>query len=139
MLETELDVGQPFGNVYEESKVAGEKLVHAATHLDAYTIFRPAIIVGDTDDGFSTTFHGFYTPLRLLSALAEFLPQELLLSINHLETLGLDGHERKNFVPVQWVSEAMCSAHRAKCSPRKNLHTCRRASYQGRSPQRSVL
>ncbi len=105
--EEELDVGQAFGNIYEESKVAGEKLVRAASHLDSFTIFRPSIIVGDTETGFSTTFHGFYTPLRLLSALANYVPHELLFSVNHMENLGLEGHEGKNFIPVQWLSDAM--------------------------------
>lgn len=105
--ENELDVGQQFGNIYEESKVAGEKLVRDASHLDSYTIYRPSIIVGDTETGFSTTFHGFYTPLRLLSALANYLPHEMLFSVNHMENLGLVGHEGKNFVPVQWLSDAM--------------------------------
>ena len=88
VLESELDVDQKFGNVYEESKVAGEKLVREAQHLESFTVFRPAIIVGDTADGFSTTFHGFYTPLRLLSAFADLIPHELLFSMNHMEAIG---------------------------------------------------
>ena len=70
MRENELIVGQEFGNIYEESKACGEMLVRQADFLDCYTIFRPSIIVGDSETGFSTTFHGFYTPLRLLSAIA---------------------------------------------------------------------
>ncbi len=105
--EDELLVGQEFGNIYEESKAHGETLVQGADFLDCYTIFRPSIIVGDSETGFSTTFHGFYTPLRLLSAIAEYVPHDIVFSINHMENLGLEGHERKNFVPVQWVSDAM--------------------------------
>lgn len=105
--EDELNVGQEFGNIYEESKAHGESLVQGADFLDCYSIFRPSIIVGDSDTGFSTTFHGFYTPLRLLSAMASYVPHDLVFSVNHMENLGLEGHERKNFVPVQWVSDAM--------------------------------
>ena len=109
ILETEHDVGQKCGNIYEESKLAGEQLVRNASHLDSYTVFRPAIIVGDTDTGFSSTFHGFYTPLRLLSALATHVPHDDLFSMNHMQYLGLQGHEGKNCVPVQWVSDAIVS------------------------------
>jgi len=105
--ENERDVGQKFGNIYEESKAYGESLVEGADFLDRYTIFRPSIIVGDSETGFSTTFHGFYTPLRLLSAIASFVPHDTLFSIDHMQNLGLQGYERKNFVPVQWVSDAM--------------------------------
>lgn len=107
VLETELNSGQRFGNVYEKSKVAGEELVRNASHLDSYSVFRPSIIIGDTDTGFSSTFHGFYTPLRLLSALAAYVPHDVLFSENHMENIGLQGNEGKNLVPVQWLSDAI--------------------------------
>ena len=105
--EDELILDQQFGNIYEETKAHGESLVKSADFLDCYTIFRPSIIVGDSDTGFSTTFHGFYTPLRLLSAVACHVPHDMVFSVNYMERLGLKGHERKNFVPVQWVSDAI--------------------------------
>ena len=107
--ETELDEGQKFGNDYEVSKVQAEELVRSAEHLDAYTVFRPSIIVGDSNNGFSSTFHGFYTPLRLLCAMLVNTDVERLFETNYLKLLGMAGGERKNFVPVEWVSDAMVS------------------------------
>jgi len=107
VLESELDTGQEFGNDYERSKVQAEKLVRSDGFLDAYTILRPSIIVGDSISGYTTTFHGFYTPLRIALALLTSIETEEALDVNFLELLGLTGQERKNFVPVDWVSEAM--------------------------------
>ncbi len=40
-LETELDVGQAFGNDYEKTKVASEQLVRGADFIDSLTVYRP--------------------------------------------------------------------------------------------------
>jgi thioester reductase-like protein len=107
VLESELDVGQEFGNDYETSKARAEKLVREANFLNSFTILRPSIIVGDSHDGFSSTFHGFYTPLRLITALLTQVSHQQLFGVDFLGMLGLNGTERKNFVPVDWVSAAM--------------------------------
>jgi nucleoside-diphosphate-sugar epimerase len=41
--EDELEVGQDFGNDYERSKVAAERLVRGADHLETVTVFRPSM------------------------------------------------------------------------------------------------
>lgn len=105
--ENELDVGQRFGNDYERSKVAAEKLVQQCDHLSAYTIYRPSIIVGDSETGFSTTFHGFYTPLRLASAAALTASVDEIFAVDFLTLMGLRGDEGKNLVPVDWVSDVI--------------------------------
>lgn len=107
--ESELDVGQQYGNDYEISKVQAEQLVRSANFLDTLTVHRPSIIVGDSRNGFSSTFHGFYTPLRLICALLTQFTFDRVFSTDYLEMMGLEGHERKNFVPVDWVSRAMVS------------------------------
>ena len=107
VFENELNLGQRFGNIYEETKAEGEEMVRAAGFLQAYTIFRPTIIVGDSETGFTSNYHGFYAPLRPLSVMSAYLSHEEVFALNHMENLGLKGHERKNFVPVQWVSDAM--------------------------------
>lgn len=107
VMEDELDVGQKIGNDYERSKIQAEKLVRSASFLSPPTVFRPAIIIGDSQTGFTTTFHGFYVPLRLVHTLSSV--------INSLgkeapeRRLSLDGSEKKNYVPVDWVSAAMVS------------------------------
>lgn len=107
--ESELDVGQEFGNDYEKSKVAAEKLVRSDDHLEAYTVFRPSIIVGDSNTGYTPTFHGFYSPLRVAAALLTTAGLDEALKVNYLKLLGLTGTERKNFVPIDWVSDAIVS------------------------------
>jgi thioester reductase-like protein len=106
--ESELDVGQEFGNDYEQSKVQAEKLVRSAEHLSPPTIYRPAIIIGDSQTGFTTTFHGFYAALHLAHTLMNGNP-EYFGTLNgnkaeHLTRLTLNGDESKNLVPVDWVA-----------------------------------
>jgi nucleoside-diphosphate-sugar epimerase len=99
------------GNDYEISKVRSETLVRAMAsegHLDHLTVYRPAIIIGDYRTGYTSTFHGFYVPLQLASAIRvsnpgfRGHPPEMVMG-----ALGLAGDERKNFVPVDWVSEVI--------------------------------
>lgn len=107
VLESELDVGQQSGNDYEKSKIQAETMVGEANFLDSRTIYRPAIIIGDSTTGYTTTFHGFYTPLKIGQALID----QMHLSEVHAEplmaALGLSGQERKSLVPVDWVSHAI--------------------------------
>jgi thioester reductase-like protein len=105
--ENELDVGQPLGNDYEKSKVQAEKLVREADFLDPPTIYRPAIIVGDSHTGYTTTFHGFYTPLKIGQAIVDQLHVTEIYGEPLMAALGLSGVERKNLVPVDWVSEVI--------------------------------
>jgi thioester reductase-like protein len=107
ILESELDVGQQPGNDYESSKLTAEKEVLASPIFDEVTVYRPSIIVGDSQTGFTTTYHGFYTPLRLSYALKQTMPAEAASRIDWLGQLQLSGMERKNLVPVEWVSAAM--------------------------------
>lgn len=106
--EAELDVGQNPGNDYETSKIKAEKLVHAADFLAPPTFHRPAIIIGDSQTGFTTTFHGFYAALRLGHTLVNS-PEITERGEDEFERtrLTLNGDESKNFVPVDWVSAVM--------------------------------
>lgn len=106
ILESELDQGQEPGNVYEASKLAGEKLVRSADWLDQLTVYRPASIVGDSETGFTTSYHGFYLPLQLAYTMAGRIPPEEM-GDRFFARLGLKGLEGKNFVPVDWVADAI--------------------------------
>jgi thioester reductase-like protein len=107
--ESELNVGQKFANPYEESKVEAEELTRAAPFIKSLTVHRPGIIVGDSRSGLTFTYHNFYVMLQLGYTLA--------LSKGHQDFTGkviantfkinVDGHERKNLVPVDWVSQVM--------------------------------
>jgi thioester reductase-like protein len=107
ILESELYVGQTLGNDYERSKLEAEQLVRAADFVQRPTVYRPAIIVGDAHTGYTSTFHGFYTPLKIIHALVDKIDAEQILGRPLMALLGLKGHECKNFVPVDWVSAAM--------------------------------
>jgi thioester reductase-like protein len=119
VLESELDVGQQMGNDYERSKVEGELLVRSAEFLDSLTIYRPSIIVGDSQTGYTATFHGFYATLKLAHTLASKIVPGAATGGSLMAQLGLGGQERKNFVPVDWVSAIMthilgCPQHHGK-------------------------
>ena len=118
VLENELDVGQKHGNDYEVSKFQAEQFVRGADFLDSVTVYRPAIILGDSQTGYSTTFHGFYVPLKLVSTLLsraampgasrEGMTEIIKMVSERLrEILQLEGHESKNLVPVDWCSQVI--------------------------------
>jgi thioester reductase-like protein len=107
ILESELDVGQTLSNDYEQSKVDAEKMVRGSTFLDEVTVYRPAIITGDSKTGYTTTYHGFYAPVQLVWTIAQSLDAD---ATGHREAVGrfpLHGYETKNLVPVEWVSAVM--------------------------------
>jgi thioester reductase-like protein len=118
ILESELDAGQQHGNDYEISKFRAELLVREAAFLDRPTIYRPSIILGDSQTGYTSTFYGFYAPLKLMSTMLskaagvastrEELVAHIGFASQHLtQILNLAGDERKNYVPVDWVSAVM--------------------------------
>jgi nucleoside-diphosphate-sugar epimerase len=104
VLETELDLGQTPGNDYELSKIEAEKMVRAAGWLDPPTIYRPAIIVGDSQTGYTATFHGFYVMVKLAHTLVSRMVRGSTAGRLLVQGLGLAGNECKNLVPVDWVS-----------------------------------
>jgi thioester reductase-like protein len=108
ILETEVDLGQELGNDYEKSKLASEKLVRAADFLDPPTIYRPGIIIGDAENGYTTTYHGFYAALQLAHTLAQQLEKGPDGRVQgQVVRLSLNGDETKHLVPVDWVSRVM--------------------------------
>jgi len=105
--ESELDVGQEWGNDYERSKVQAEQLVRQADFLSPPTVYRPAIIVGDSQTGFTTTFHGFYATLHLAYTLQKSMDAKLGRDDSQPKRITLRGDERKSFIPVDWVSDVI--------------------------------
>lgn len=106
--ENELNVGQEFANPYEESKVESEEMVRAAG-FDSLTVHRPAIIIGDSKTGISFTYHNYYWMLQLADTLVRQVGVFNFTGKCRANVIqfNVDGTERKNFVPVDWVSEAM--------------------------------
>lgn len=65
--EGDLDRGQHFNNSYERSKWEAEKLVRARAERLPVTVFRPSIVVGESDSGWTPAFNVVYGPLRAYS------------------------------------------------------------------------
>ena len=103
--EQDLDIGQELRNDYEKSKFEAEKIVRSADFLKRLTVYRPSIVVGDSATGYTTTFHGFYAVLKLAHTMVSRLPMGSTSGRNLLTALGMNGSERKNFVPVDWVTD----------------------------------
>ena len=67
--ESSLAAGQTFRNDYEASKFEAESLVRNATFPEHVTVYRPAVICGDSQTGYTNTYHGLFVYLRLMAML----------------------------------------------------------------------
>lgn len=112
ILESETDVGQTFGNDYEASKCASEIAIREQQdRFRSVTFFRPGIITGDHLTGYTSTFHGMYTPMKIVASLMNLAAgEEGLPAGSLLQALGLGRADEKNFVPVDWVSKVIATA-----------------------------
>ncbi len=113
ILEDELECGQRFHDAYEETKYRAEVLVRRAMAdgLPA-TVYRPAIVVGDSRTGEIDRFEGPYTLAILL--LASPLP--LPLPLPH------DGAAPLNVVPVDFAVDAAVAISRAPAAIGRTVH-----------------
>lgn len=93
--EHELDVGQRFGNHYEESKFQAEVAVRrqAAAGLPV-AIARPSIVVGDSQTGQIREFKHLYVVLRLVTE-------------GKLRALPASYDATLDLVPVDYVAEGV--------------------------------
>jgi thioester reductase-like protein len=99
--EHELSLGQGFKNHYESTKFQAELWVRDRMHRIPTTIYRPAIVVGDSRSGETQKFDGPYYMLRVISRVVRQggpIPQ-----------FGASGAPF-NVVPVDFVVDAMLSA-----------------------------
>ena len=108
VLEGRLDVGQTFRNDYEESKFMAESLVRAIDFADHVTVYRPAVIAGDSSTGYTNTYHGIYLYLRLMALMVPTIPVGPDGKHHTPIRMRMTGDERRNIIPVEWVSAVMC-------------------------------
>jgi thioester reductase-like protein len=97
--EPDLDLGQRFNNFYEETKFVAE--CYAQERMQAgvpVTIYRPAIVVGDSQTGATQKFDGPYFLLQIL------LRQPRLAVV---PVIGNPGLTRVNVVPSDYVTDAI--------------------------------
>lgn len=137
IMEGELNEGQEFGNCYEESKLLAEEMVEASLHrgeLDELTVFRPGIILGDSQTGFTSTFHHVYSALQMAYVLAGQMGRwdyTGRANASHVR-IPMEGNERKHLVPVDWVSAVMSHIIGSPEHHGKNYHLTPRCPMQMR-------
>ncbi len=57
-----------FNNTYERTKFEAEQLVRAAQERLPIAIFRPSVVVGDSQTGYTSNFRVLYWPLKILAS-----------------------------------------------------------------------
>jgi thioester reductase-like protein len=102
--ENDLDCGQEFRNDYEHSKCEAEKLLRATDFLERVTVYRPAVIVGDSRTGYTSTYHGLYSFMHIIWMLRQYVQPEQDGRYYYPMRLKGTGEEPRNLVPVDWVS-----------------------------------
>ena len=106
--EGELDGSAGFRNDYEESKFQAEKMIRAeADGVAELTVYRPAVIVGDSTTGYTSSYHGLFLYLRLMATLVPEQPRDENGVIQTPIRLQISGDEPRNLVPVDWVSSSI--------------------------------
>ncbi len=105
VLEDELDQGQGFHNVYEQSKFEAERVLGGDGRL-RLTVYRPSVIVGDSRTGATTSYQGLYRVFEVGDRAARpVVPGGLRRSLS--VALPFRGDEAQDLVPVDWVAQAI--------------------------------
>jgi thioester reductase-like protein len=111
-----------FRNDYEASKHEAEWLVRNASFLDRPTFFRPAVIVGDSRTGATTTYHGLMAMLQLMTVIVRNLPADETGFRKVSLRLSMTGEEQRNMVPVDWVAAAIVRLLATSASRGRTIH-----------------
>ncbi|MCT4786226.1 SDR family oxidoreductase [Exiguobacterium aestuarii] len=106
--ETLYDVSQSFLNPYEESKAHAEQAVWQSRDELDVSIFRPAIIVGDSKTGEADSKFTMYGYMRAL----ELFKRKLERRGHSVESIRLIGSASgtSNLVPVDYVADVLLAA-----------------------------
>jgi thioester reductase-like protein len=98
-LESDLERGQAFNNAYEETKYLAEVEVRVRLRAGLpCTIYRPAIVVGDSTTGETTKYDGPYAAFQWLLRQG---------SVAVMPTVGQTRETRLNVVPRDFVVAAI--------------------------------
>lgn len=122
VLEDELDEGQDFRNDYEHCKCLAEKAVRSDDFIDLPTIYRPAVIAGDSKTGYTNTYHGLFVYLRVISLALAATPVGPDGRRHTPLKLPLTGDEQRNIVPVDWVSRTILNLFENSAAHGKTYH-----------------
>ncbi len=97
ILETELEHNAGFRNHYEETKYLAEMEVEALKSHLPVTIYRPSVVVGDSETGETSKYDGIYYLIHYLRKAPSLL---------RLVNVG-NSKVRLNLVPVDFVVESL--------------------------------
>jgi len=113
--EHELNLGQGFKNHYEATKFQAEVWVRELLDDIPTTIYRPAIVVGDSGTGETQKFDGPYYALRFVAAsVARRMP---------IANIGR-GKTPFNVVPVDFIVDAMAELGDLPEAVGETVHLC---------------
>jgi thioester reductase-like protein len=99
ILESELEHGAGFRNFYEETKYLAEREVERLKNNIPLTIFRPSIVVGDSETGETAKYDGIYS-LILYLRKAPYIFR--FVNVGNKDV-------KLNLVPVDFVVEAIAA------------------------------
>ncbi len=122
VMEGDYPTEPEFRNDYEHSKWVAEGLVRAAKLRRPATIYRPVVIAGDSETGYTSSYHGLYLYLRTMALL---VPQQERDEAGQILTpirLPMSGDEPRNIVPVQWVSAVITHLLQAPAAAGRTFH-----------------
>ncbi|MCC6509685.1 MAG: SDR family oxidoreductase [Pirellulaceae bacterium] len=105
--EVPVPLSAPAGNDYERSKIQSENLILDCRHIGLKSIYRPSIVVGDSQSGYTSTYHGFYAPLQIAYGLVRAGVLDAAMADDLRHRLGLTANDSKNLVPVDWLAAAI--------------------------------
>ena len=99
ILESDLEHDAGFRNNYEETKYLAEREVEALRSELPVTIFRPSVVVGDSQTGKTVKYDGIYYLIQYLRKAPELLR---LVNVGNRDV-------RLNLVPVDFVVEGIAA------------------------------
>lgn len=111
ILETDLEHKAGFRNFYEETKYLAEIEVEKLKGSFPVTIFRPSVVVGDSETGETTKYDGIYYLIHYLRKAPSLLR---VLNVGNTNV-------RLNLVPVDFVVESIVALARDKRSVGKTI------------------
>jgi len=136
------DVGQKFASDYHRTKFESEKLVRE-TCKTPWRVYRPAIVLGDSETGEIDKIDGPYYFFTLIKRMRDYLP-------GFLPAVPAPGFTMTNVVPVDYVAKAMDAlAHKpgldnrafqlVNPTPQRNLDILELFAEAAKSPHLKVM
>ncbi|MGI8493772.1 MAG: SDR family oxidoreductase [Pyrinomonadaceae bacterium] len=111
ILETELEHDTGFRNYYEETKYAAEMEVEKLKAEIPLTIFRPSVVVGDSQTGETAKYDGIYYLIQYLRKAPQFLR---FVNVGNEQV-------KLNLVPVDFVVEGIAALSKDEAAIGKTI------------------